>query len=76
MTSSAWDDDNCRHGMNPDWCGECKPPKAPEPTEAIHPDAIKARYRGKCSECRDPIDEDDWIVPNGQGGWIHDECGA
>jgi hypothetical protein len=45
-------------------------PDAPE-----HPNAVRAKIRGRCSECSDPIEVDDWIVPNHQGGWIHDECG-
>lgn len=66
----------CPHGFSsPQWCEDCTPRSKPEPTGPAHLHAIKAQYRGRCAECRDPIEEGDWILSGPRGGWIHDECG-
>jgi hypothetical protein len=66
----------CPHGFSDArFCADCTPkPKPEEPETPIHSTAVKAQYRGRCVECRDPIEVGEWIVPDSRGGWDHDEC--
>jgi hypothetical protein len=35
---------------------------------------IQAEFSSKCAACGNTIDEDDWIVKDEDGNWIHEEC--
>lgn len=66
---------DCPHGFSSaSWCAECSPTASVATAEPEHAHAIRAQYEGRCVECRDPIEKDEWIVPAHQGGWAHDEC--
>lgn len=56
------DDDECKHGMNPDWCSACKEgPKRPERWEPTGV-KIEARFSSSCPACHLLIEAGDTLI--------------
>lgn len=62
----------CRHGLNEDWCASCKKQLPPAPL-VLEGQTISARFGSKCPGCGDPImvGEDVHLT---DAGWACTSC--
>ncbi len=63
----------CKHDLAPGACTDCRPRQARSVLKLAG--YIHARYHGGCAGCRVHIEPDDLIAPDGEGGWLCQECG-
>lgn len=67
-------EEECKHGINPQWCSLCLHPGVSAVRDHIEA-TFEARYTGNCPDCHEPIEKGDVVhklMPSGHV--IHEFC--
>jgi hypothetical protein len=68
--ADAMDVDECKHGMNPEWCAACKNPPRGVTTESV----FEAKHGSWCPRCSYPIVPGEEVARLSNEMIVHEEC--
>lgn len=74
--SNTYEEDECRHGMNPAYCADCQNKTLETETDWTIDYFFNAQYAGHCARCRGAIEEGERIGRlRDDDAYVHTGCG-